>query len=57
MIRSSEGVGWVIISGQEVNNTVRILVGIVGIGLIGYILAVIMRKVEHRLVAWNRREV
>jgi ABC-type nitrate/sulfonate/bicarbonate transport system permease component len=57
MIRSSEGVGWVIISGQEVNNTVRILVGIVGIGLIGYILAVIMRKVEYRLVAWNRREV
>ena len=55
MIRSSEGVGWVIISGQEVNNTMRILVGIVGIGVIGYALAIGMRKLEAELVAWNRR--
>jgi NitT/TauT family transport system permease protein/sulfonate transport system permease protein len=57
MIRSSEGVGWVIISGQEVNNTLRILIGIVGIGIIGYFLAVAMRKLEARLVAWNRRGI
>lgn len=54
MVRSSEGAGWIIINGQETNNTVQILVGIVAIGIVGYILAVIMRKVEDKLCSWNR---
>lgn len=57
MIRSSEGVGWVIISSLETNNTVQTLVGIVGIGIIGYILAIIMRGVEDKLCKWNKRGV
>ena len=57
MIRSTEGVGWIIISSMDTSNTVQTLVGIVAIGVVGYLLAVIMRGVEYRLCAWNRREV
>lgn len=55
MVRSSEGVGWVIVKGQDSNSTVQILVGIVAIGIIGYILAVVMRKIESRLCRWSVR--
>ncbi|OEJ15925.1 taurine ABC transporter permease [Brachyspira hampsonii] len=54
MVRSSEGAGWVIINGQETNNTTQILVGIMAIGIVGYILAIIMRKVEDKLCSWNK---
>ena len=55
MVRSSEGVGWVIIRGQDSNSTVQIMVGIVAIGIIGFALAVLMRWIEARLCAWNVR--
>ena len=55
MVRSSEGVGWVIIRGQDSNSTVQILVGIVAIGIVGYLLAIIMREIEARLCKWNVR--
>jgi len=55
MVRSSEGVGGVIIKGQEINNTVQILVGILAVGIIGFVLAIIMRRLETRLCAWNER--
>lgn len=55
MVRSSEGVGWVIIRGQDSNSTVQILVGIVAIGIVGYLLAVTMRAVEARLCRWSVR--
>ena len=55
MIRASEGVGWVIVKGQEGNSTVQILVGIVAIGIVGFVLAVIMRAVEARLCKWSVR--
>jgi NitT/TauT family transport system permease protein/sulfonate transport system permease protein len=55
MVRSSEGVGWVIVSGMEMNNTTQILVGIIAIGLIGFMLATAMREVEAKLLAWNRQ--
>lgn len=57
MIRSTEGVGWIIISSMDTNNVVQSLVGIVGIGVVGFILAIIMRKMEDILCIWNRREV
>jgi len=53
MVRSSEGVGWVIIRGMEVADTVQILVGMIGIGIVGFLLATVMRLVERRLCAWN----
>lgn len=56
MIRSSEGVGWVIISSMDTNNVGQCLVGIMAIGIVGFVLAVIMRKMEERLCAWNKRE-
>lgn len=57
MIRSSEGVGWIIIRGSEMNNTVQTLVGIVAIGIIGFTMASVMRGVEEKLCSWNRREI
>lgn len=55
MVRSSEGVGWVIIKGQDSNSTVQILVGIVAIGIVGYVLAVAMRAIEAKLCRWSVR--
>lgn len=55
MIRSSEGVGWLIISGQETSNMPQVLVGIVAIALTGLVLVSIMRQLEARLCAWNER--
>lgn len=54
MVRSTEGVGWIIVNAMEVNNMVQVLVGIVAIGLIGYLLAIIMRKIEAVLCVWNK---
>lgn len=55
MVRSSEGVGWIIIKGQDSNSTVQILVGIIAIGIVGYILAVTMRAIEAKLCRWSVR--
>ncbi|MDF2540012.1 MAG: hypothetical protein K0S76_3033 [Herbinix sp.] len=55
MVRSTEGVGWMIIKGQDSNSTVQILVGIVAIGIVGYILAVSMRAIEAKLCVWRVR--
>lgn len=57
MIRSTEGVGWIIISSMDTNNVVQSLVGIVGIGVVGFFLAVIMRRMEDVLCRWNRIDV
>ncbi len=57
MIRSSEGVGWIIISSMDTNDVVQMLVGIMGIGIVGFILAIIMRKMEDVLCRWHKRDV
>lgn len=54
MVRSSEGLGWMIVTGMTMNNIVQILTGIVAIGVVGFILANIMRKLEAVLCRWNR---
>lgn len=54
MVRSSEGLGWMIVAGMNNNDMVQILSGIVMIGVVGFILAVIMRKAEEVLCRWNR---
>lgn len=53
MVRSSEGVGWVIVSGMESNNMQQIMVGIVTIGVVGLLLTSVLRKIEAKLCAWN----
>lgn len=55
MVRSMDGAGWIIIRGMEVGNTTQILVGMIAIGIVGFLLATIMRLVERRLCAWNIR--
>lgn len=54
MIRANEGLGWVIVTGQSVNNMIQILSGIVMIGIIGLVLSIIMRKVEAWCCRWNK---
>lgn len=53
MVRSSEGLGWLINSGREINDTVRIFTGIVAVGLMGFVFANIMREVEAKVCKWN----
>ncbi len=55
MVRSSEGVGWIILMGQTSMNMTQVFAGIIIIGIVGLTLAVIMRSVEARLCAWNIR--
>lgn len=55
MVRSSEGIGWMIVSGMEINNMTQILAGIVAIGIVGYVLATFMRFLERKLLVWNER--
>ena len=54
MVRSSEGLGWMIVAGMNNNDMVQILSGIVMIGVVGFILALFMRKAEDVLCRWNK---
>lgn len=56
MVRSSEGVGWIILMGQNSMNMVQIFAGIIVIGAIGLVLVSIMWMLEGKLCAWNVRE-
>lgn len=56
MIQSNEGVGWIIVRGMNIGNTVQIMVGIVAIGIIGFILANLTSALERRLCAWNEQK-
>ena len=56
MIQSNEGVGWMIVRGMNTGNTVQIMVGIVAIGVVGFILANLTSALERRLCAWNEQK-
>lgn len=56
MIQSNEGVGWLIVRGMNTGNTVQIMVGIVAIGVVGFILANLTSAFERRLCAWNEKK-
>lgn len=53
MVRSDEGVGWMIVRGMNTGNTLQIMVGMVAIGIVGFILATATSALERRLCAWN----
>lgn len=55
MIRSVNGLGWIIIRGTDSNNILQELAGIVMIGILGYALAAALRFIESKLVRWNKR--
>ncbi len=56
MVRSSEGLGWIIIAGMNNNDMIQIMTGILAIGIVGMLLSTIFRKVEARLCRWNKSE-
>lgn len=53
MVHSTEGLGWIIIGGMETGNYTQIIVGMISIGILGAVIANIMRAVERRLCAWT----
>ena len=55
MIRSSEGVGWLIVGGQEMGNMRQIMVGILAIALTGLLMTSLMRMLEHKMCEWAER--
>lgn len=55
MVCATEGVGWIIIAGQSVNNMTQMLAGMLAIGLVGLLLATGMRKLEERCLKWNQQ--
>lgn len=55
MVSSYEGAGWIINMGMNTANTVQILTGMVAIGIVGFVLASIMRFAERRLCSWSIR--
>lgn len=55
MVGSSEGVGWLIIMGQNAANMIQIFAGIFLIGIVGLFLGCIIRYIERKLCAWNVR--
>lgn len=56
MVSSNMGCGWIITTGMNNGDTVQILVGMLAIGIIGFILANVMRVLERRLCSWEVRE-
>lgn len=54
MIRSYEGLGWMIIMGMESSDLVQIVVGIITIGVMGLILANIIKLIERRATRWKK---
>ncbi|HBF36589.1 MAG TPA: ABC transporter permease [Firmicutes bacterium] len=55
LVRSSEGLGWIIIMGQDSVNMPQIYGGILLIGIVGLIIVTLMRGVESSLCKWNVR--
>lgn len=55
MMSATEGIGWMIVSGQNNSDIEQVLVGVIIISVIGLILANVMRGVEKKLCAWSIR--
>jgi len=55
MVSSTEGLGFIIVSGMESINTTLIFVGILSIALIGLLLATLLRAIERKLCVWKTK--
>ncbi len=55
MVRSSEGIGWLIIQGQAVNDMTQMIAGMLAIGIVGLLLATGMRRLERRCLIWKEQ--
>ncbi len=57
MVSSYAGCGWIIIRGSDSANIPQVLMGMIVIGVVGLLLAVIIRAMERRICNWNIRDV
>lgn len=57
MVGAQEGCGWMILRGNDTLNITLVMVGMIVVGVVGLLLATIMRQVEGRLCAWNKMDV
>lgn len=55
MMSATEGIGWMIVSGQDNGDIGQVLVGVIIISIIGLVLANMMRGAEKKLCAWSIR--
>lgn len=55
MVCATEGVGWIIIAGQSVNDMTQMIAGMLAIGIVWLLLAIGMRKLEERCLIWNNQ--
>jgi NitT/TauT family transport system permease protein/sulfonate transport system permease protein len=53
MIRSDQGAGWIIFNAMNYANTTQVLIGMLAIGLVGYVIAELLKALERRLCRWN----
>lgn len=56
MVGAQEGCGWMIQRGSDTLNITLVMVGMIVIGLVGMLLATLMRTIERRLCSWNVME-
>lgn len=54
MVKAENGLGWTIQAGMDNNNMTQILAGIIMIGVVGFVLTNIMRKIEGVMCRWNK---
>ena len=54
MVKAQNGLGWIIQAGMDNNNMTQILAGIIMIGIGGFVLTNIMRKIEGVMCRWNK---
>ncbi len=57
MVSSNMGCGWIINMGMNNGDTVQILMGMLSIGIVGFVLANVMRVLERRLCVWTIRGI
>lgn len=53
MIRSDEGLGWIIFNGMNYANTTQVLVGMLAIGIVGLATSALLKTLERRCLRWN----
>lgn len=57
MVRSEYGVGWLIITGSDSGNMTQVIIGMIAIGIVGLLLANVLRGLERRLCSWKERGI
>lgn len=55
MITATKGCGWLITAGMQGGGMTNSVIGMISIGVIGLILAALMRALERRLCSWKER--